>query len=215
MRTTVIDLEPGLGVGAATGALTVLGFTILHDIVISDIWFSLLPMLLAGTICGTCLAWSYRATVGGRSTARWYGYNASYVAILLGFAMVSLVMLEPRYSIAELMVADDALGDLLPPAAPLLIVGPLVGTAITWLLFGRGRGSFVPILVTQYLVGFLLGHNLAALGAVRWESAIVPLLAEFVALTIALAVTYAAGAHLLALLQGRLLGRASGARGSA
>ena len=70
-------VEPGLAIGAVAGGLTVLGFTVLHDHIISDIWFSLMPMLVAGVICGICLAWSYRTAAGGRSAARWYGYNTS------------------------------------------------------------------------------------------------------------------------------------------
>lgn len=34
--------------GAVAGALSVFVFTIIHDILISDIWFSLLPMAVAG-----------------------------------------------------------------------------------------------------------------------------------------------------------------------
>ena len=194
-------VEPGLAIGAVAGGLTVLGFTVLHDLIISDIWFSLMPMLVAGVICGLCLAWSYRTAAGGRSAARWYGYNTSYVLILLGLGAVSLVFLEPRFTMAELMVADDPLGDLLPPAVPLLIVGPLIGTVVTWALFGRNRGSALPILVTQLIIGFLLGHNLASLGAVVWVSEVVPLVAEFVALTVALAVAYAISAHLMTVLR--------------
>lgn len=129
--------------------------------------------------------------------------NASYVVILLALAAVSLVVLEPQYTMAELLVADDPLGDLLPPAAPLLIIGPLVGTVVTWAVFGGNRGSFLPILVTQFIIGVLLGHNLAALGAVRWTSEVGPLVAEFVALTVGLAAVYAVGAHLLTILRDR------------
>ncbi len=202
-------VEPGLAIGAAAGGLTVLGFTVLHDIVISDIWFNLMPMLIAGMICGLCLAWSYRSTAGGRSAARWYGYNASYVLILLMLGAVSLVVLEPRFTMAELMVADDPLGDLLPPAVPLLVVGPLVATVVTWALFGRNRASVLPILVTQFIIGFLLGHNLAALGAVVWVAEIVPLLAEFVVLTVALAVAFAVGAHFMTVLRLRWTSRSA------
>jgi len=34
--------------GAVAGALSVFVFTIIHDILISDIWFSLLPMAVVG-----------------------------------------------------------------------------------------------------------------------------------------------------------------------
>ena len=54
------------------------------------------------------------------------------------------------------------------------------------------------------MVGFLLGHNLASLGVVEWESAMAPLLAEFVALTVGLALVFAAGAHLLTVIGGRI-----------
>lgn len=200
-------VEPGLAIGAAAGGLTVLGFTTLHDIIISDIWFNLMPMLIAGVICGLSLAWSYRSTAGGRPAARWYGYNTIYVLVLLVLGAVSLVVLEPRFTMAELMVADDPLGDLLPPAVPLLIIGPLVGTVVTWALFGRNRASVLPILVTQLTIGFLLGHNLAALGAVVWVAEIIPLVAEFVVLTVGLAVAYAVGAHFMTMLHLRWASR--------
>jgi len=77
-----------------------------------------------------------------------------------------------------------------------------------WVI-GRNRGSVLPILVTQFIISFLLGHNLAALGAVVWVSEIFPLVAEFIALTVALAVAYAVGAHLMTVLQGRWKARSA------
>jgi Mg2+/citrate symporter len=45
--------------GVIAGAASTLVFTAIHHLFISNIWFSLLPMLIAGALCGLCLAWSY------------------------------------------------------------------------------------------------------------------------------------------------------------
>lgn len=60
-------VEPGLAIGAVAGGLTVMGFTVLHDIIISDVWFGLMPMLIASVLCGLCLACGCRTTAGSRS----------------------------------------------------------------------------------------------------------------------------------------------------
>lgn len=116
---------------------------------------------------------------------------------------------------AQLMVANDPLGELLLPAVLLLIVGPLVGTIATWTILGRNRRSVLPILVTQYVIGFLLGHNLAALGAVVWDPEIVPLVAEFVTLAAVLAAAYAVGAYMIEVLGVRWKSRSARSRESA
>src|SRR5262245_56624016 len=57
------------GIGALAGAFAALVFTIVHQIVISPIWFALPAMLAAGALCGTCIAWSYLSVVRTPSQA--------------------------------------------------------------------------------------------------------------------------------------------------
>lgn len=44
--------------GAVSGGVAVVGFVVIHDIWISDIWFNIGPMVFAGALCGLIIVWS-------------------------------------------------------------------------------------------------------------------------------------------------------------
>jgi hypothetical protein len=179
--------------GAFSGVVVVLGFTVIHDAFISDIWFNVGPMVLAGALCGASIAWSYRHGVAQPSPAGWFRYAILLSAEMIALGAVSLLVLSPRFTMAELMVADDAFDRLLPPSIPLMIGAMVVGTAVVWMSFGRRRGALLPILVSQILLVFLLGHQFAFLGLVEASSTLFVVFGEFALLTIGLAVVFAAG----------------------
>ena len=77
-------------------------FLLIHDIFISDIWFSLLMMLVAGTVCGLCVSWSYGLLVAVSSVRSWLLYNLLYVVSFMLLAVVSVVVYEPMYLLAEM-----------------------------------------------------------------------------------------------------------------
>ena len=79
-----------------------------------------------------------------------------------------------------------------------MIVAALAGTFALWMLFGRTRAALIPILVTQILLVFLVGHNLAILGLVEMSSDLLYIVGEFVGLTVFLAAGFAAGVRLFA-----------------
>lgn len=189
---------PSKWVGAIAGSLTVLAFAVLHDIWISDIWFNIAPMVLSGALCGLSIVWSYQATTPEHSRIRWWGYNAACALLLVGLGAASFLILEPRFTMAEIMNADDALARLLPPAMPLIIGGTLVGTLALWLAFGRRRSALLPTLVTQALLMFLVGHNLAILGLVDIPTDQWYRVAEFVGVTFFLAACFALASMALA-----------------
>jgi hypothetical protein len=85
---------------------------------------------------------------------------------------VSLAVLRPRFTMAELLVADDAFEQLMPPSVPLMIGTVVVGTVLIWLRWGRRRAAFAPILITQVFLVFLLGHQFAFLGRVDLSAAL-------------------------------------------
>ena len=60
--------------GAIAGAASVLAFTLIHDLWISDIWSMFVVMGVAGVLCGICLAWSYAVVVERPSLGSWVGY---------------------------------------------------------------------------------------------------------------------------------------------
>jgi hypothetical protein len=184
---------PSIAIGAASGAVATLGFLAIHDVWILDIWDMTGPMVFAGAICGAVIAWSYRAAVGDHTWPRWLGYNGLITTLLVLLGVASLLLLDPRYTMAEAMVLDDPLAELLPPATPLMVAAGLVGALILWGTFGRRPEAIVPIVTAQALLVFLIGHNLAVLGLVEMSGALATILAEFAALTTYLAAAYAAG----------------------
>ena len=182
-----------------------LGFAVIHDILIVDIWFNIGPMVVAGAACGLCVAWGYDKAITDHSTRRWFAYNASCATLIVALGAASFVALDPQFTMAELMVADDALEQVIPPAVPLMIAATLVGTLILWVLFSRTRAAVIPIFVTQILFVLLVGHNLAFLGLVEVSSDVLRVFGEFVALTVFLAVGFAAGTALIASVGSRAL----------
>lgn len=173
-------------------------FTVVHGIWISDIWFNVVPMVVSGAICGASIAWSYRETGGQHTSGRWALYNGACAALLIGLGAASFLMLEPRFSLSELIGAPDALGRLLPPAMPLIGSGTVVGTAALSVVFGRRRSALLPILVTQALLMFLVGHNLAILGLIDIPTDQLYRVLEFVGLTAFLAAAFALSALVIA-----------------
>lgn len=184
---------PTKWLGALSGAVVVLGFTVVHNVFISDIWFNVGPMLFAGALCGFCIAWSYRKGVADHSTAAWFRYAGLYAVEMVTLGAVSLVVLRPRWTMEELLVAEDAFERLMPPAVPLMVGAMLVGTIMVWLHCGRRWAALVPILVTQVLLVFLLGHQFAFLGLVDSSAALLLVFGEFALFTIGLTAAFCLG----------------------
>lgn len=60
--------SPPISLGALTGGVVVLGFTILHNVFIVDISWNIGPMLFSGAVCGFSVVWSYRRAVAEHSS---------------------------------------------------------------------------------------------------------------------------------------------------
>jgi hypothetical protein len=180
-ETATIGIEvkswgsPPMWLGAVTGIIVVFGFTAFHNFYIVDIWWNVGPMLFSGAVCGFCVVWSYRRAVPEHSNGAWFRYAGLYAAEMVALGVISIAVLQPRFTIAEAMVMDDAMAELTPPALPLMIGMMFVGTILFWLYYGRRPRALVPILVTQILLVFLLGHQLAFLGLIESSSLIVAL----------------------------------------
>lgn len=153
--------------------------------------------------CAWCLVWSYNAAVEPHLTRRWLAYNGSYAVLLVLLGAASFVVLEPQFVMAELMDADDALQLVLPHGVPLMVGAAAIGTLALWALYGRKPRALIPILVTQALLVFLVGHNLAILGIVEMTSGLLLVGAEFVGLTVFLAGVFAGGVVLFQILGSR------------
>jgi hypothetical protein len=102
---------------AAAGALAALTFAAAHALWITDIWFSLVPMMVAGAVCGATIGWSH-GRLFEPSVRTWLGYNAGYVVALAVLGLVSVVVFEPRTTMAELLTLDGPPADLIVDAFP-------------------------------------------------------------------------------------------------
>jgi hypothetical protein len=210
----IVGGVPTLTAGVVAGVLSTLAFVIIHDVFIMAIWFTLAPMLISGALCGLSLAWSYRAAVQRHSARRWLGWNGAFVVLLSALGVSSFLIFEPSYSMAELLVADDPLGDVLPPAMPLLIIATVAGTLAMWAVSGRKPAALAPILVTQALIVLLVGHNLAILGMVDMSGAVAHMVGEFALLIAFLAGGFAVAAIVVQAVLDGLSHRRQGAAGS-
>ena len=185
--------------GAVSGVLATLAFMLVHDLWILDIWEMIGPMVFSGALTGAVLAWSYTEAIDGHTPAAWLAYNGAITVLLILLGIASFAFLEPQFTMAEAMaMGDEAIGRLLPPAIPLMMVATAVGTAALWAVFGRRPGALLPMLVALGLVVFFVGHQLAILGLVEGTGDLLGFYAEFVALGAFLAATYAVGVLLLA-----------------
>ena len=189
---------------ALTGVVVVFGFTIFHNAFIADIWFNIGPMLFAGALCGFSVAWSYRRAVVDHSTGAWFRYAGLYATELIALGAISVAVLQPRFTMAELLVAENDMELLMPPSVPLMVGVMVVGTVLFWLYYGRRRAALVPILVTQVLLVFLLGHQLAFLGLVESSSTLIVAFGEFALIAVGIAAAFCSGVMWSTIALGRL-----------
>jgi hypothetical protein len=191
--------------GAVAGAVSAVGFAALHALVISDIWWSVVPMAIAGALCGACVAWSYGVIVGRRSLMSWAGYNSSYIGLLVLLAVISLLVFEPVTTIPMLMAPDglERAEALMGDAVGVTVLVGLAGAALVTSLFGRKWWHVGPVMVTMTVVITLLGLNVSILGLVEIPGSSAYLVAELFGLIFGIVLVYAA---VFAVLEWRSLG---------
>ena len=66
-------------------------FYVIHQLIVSSIWFAIGAMLVAGAVCGACLAWSYALSIKKHTVRSWIYYNALYLGTLVDLGITSLI----------------------------------------------------------------------------------------------------------------------------
>ena len=124
MATKIISRSKGRFAlsGAFAGVASAFIFTIIHDILISDIWFMLIPMLIAGALCGALVSWSYGLLVPAASIRGWLGYNLVYVVMFGLLGAASVLLFEPVTTMAAVVSLNGPPTDLINQA----LFSPLV-----------------------------------------------------------------------------------------
>jgi hypothetical protein len=178
--------------GMIAGATSTVVFTAIHHLFISNIWFSLLPMLTAGALCGLCLAWSYGRLFRPPSIPTWLLYNLVYIALFFLLGILYILIFEPTVTIPQLIVANEPPDELIRQAMPLTIGFILGSAALITLLWGRNLVDIAAILLTCSVLIVLLGLNVSVLGLVYLPGSAISLVAKMFGLILLLNLVYLA-----------------------
>ena len=177
--------------GAVAGALSAFVFCVVHQLLISPIWFAIVAMLVAGAVSGTCLAWSYAIVVKNQTVRSWLLYNMLYVTILVALGSVSLIIFDPVTTIAELLKSNEPPRELIGQALPVTLFFTVGSAGLLTLLHRPGWQGGVAILVTTLVIVLFLGLNISILGLVFVPKSSLYVVGEVVALIVVLALVYA------------------------
>jgi hypothetical protein len=138
--------------GALAGALSAFVFCAIHQLIISSIWFTIGAMLVAGAVCGTCLAWSYALSIMKQTVRSWIQYNALYVGTLVGLGITSLVMFDPVTTIPALLKGNAPPRALIAQALPMTALFTAGSAVLLTVLYRPGWRGAGAILVTTVVV---------------------------------------------------------------
>jgi hypothetical protein len=179
-----------IGSGAVAGAVAALVFTAVHQLLINPIWFALPAMLVAGAICGTCLAWSYTLVVPTSTVRSWLGYNSLYLVMIVALGLTSLIAFEPVTTIAALLQTNEPPRALIGSALPVSGLFTLATAALLSAAYRPGWRGAGGLLVTTGVLVLVLGLNISILGLVGVPRGALGVLVEVLALLMTLSGVY-------------------------
>jgi hypothetical protein len=177
--------------GALAGAISAYSFALIHGFFISDIWFSLPVLLVAGAICGLCLGWTYGLLFEAPSLHTWLQYNALYVGMFVLLGCVSVLVYEPVTTLAAVMASNSPPGYLFKQALPVTIVSTILMAAIIGRLYARSLAQNAAVLLTCAVLVLLLGLNVSVIGLISIPRSSTYLIGELAGLILALNVVFA------------------------
>ena len=177
--------------GALSGAVAAFVFTAFHQLVISNIWASLPIMMIAGALCGLCVAWSYQRLFPASSLGGWVRYNLVYVVMFVLMSAVSVAIYEPITTMAA-VIEGGSPDELYGEALLMTVIFTIAAAIAINLMFGRRRSTYVPVFVTCVVLVLTLGLNVAIIGLVVIPIDSAYLVAEFLGLILFLDLAFVA-----------------------
>jgi hypothetical protein len=144
-------------------------------------------MLLAGTICGTCLTWSYTLAIRTHTVGNWVRYNLFYLAMFVALGLTSLIAFEPVTTIAALLQVNEPPRALIARALPVTGLFTLASAVLLSVIYRPGWLGAAGLLLSTGVLVLLLGLNISILGWVGVPRAALVVLVEVLALLLALA----------------------------
>ena len=181
-----------VGSGALAGVVSTLAFTLLHQLLINSIWFALPFMLVAGALCGLCLAWSYTLVVPQPTLRSWLQYNSLYLSMFVALGLTSLAAFEPVTTIAALLQTNEPPRQLIGQALPITGLFTLVVAGLLTAGYRPGWRGAAGLLVTTAVLVLVLGLNISVLGFVSVPRSALGVFGEVLALLVVLAGAYVA-----------------------
>ena len=159
--------------GLVAGVVTIVGFTGLHHLLISNIWAMLPVMAVAAAATGASLAWTFARLDLAPSLAGWFALTGGYLVLLAVLGVCSLWLFTPVTTFAAVSEASGPVDELIVRALPLsaawVLVTVLLGAGLDHLRTGRRARGVAPLTVTSVLVLLTLGLNMSVLGLVELE----------------------------------------------
>ena len=177
--------------GAIAGLVSTFIFTVVHQILITGIWFSFLLMAAAGIISGVSIAGSYGKIIKAPSIKNWLGYNSILILMFILAALCSIIIFEPVTTAEEVMQAKTRPDELIKKALPLSEIFTVLFSMIMGLLFGKKIIDYILIFLTNSVLMIILGLNVSIIGLVKIPSGFLYLIFELFALIITIFVVYA------------------------
>ena len=177
--------------GTIAALVSALIFTIVHQIFISDIWFSIPIMLIAGALCGPSLGWSYGVLVSVPTLKNWLAYNLVYMAMFGILGAVSVAAFDPITTVEALIEVNESPNELIGKAMPLTVVFTFLMAGIVTVLSTRRWANFGSALLACVILVLSLGLNVSIIGLVSLPSGSLYLVVELFALILALGVVFA------------------------
>lgn len=178
--------------GALAGAVSAFVFTVIHDLFISNIWFALVPMLVAGVVCGALVSWSYALLADAPGLRGWLAYNLLYVGMFGLLGALSVLLFEPATTMAAVVSLNGPPDDLIRQALPLTAAFTLGMAVVVAVLYGRSWIRFAAALLTCVVLVALLGLNVSAIGLVAIPAGALYVIAELFGLIVVLNGVYTA-----------------------
>ncbi len=166
-RVVETRVSSGLLAGATAGAASTAVFTVLHQIFISAIWWMFPVMLVAGAVCGACLAWCYSELVPGPSPRSWAWFTAMWTVMFGLLALASSAFYEPIITMAEMLESTG--GNPIPISETLGLMIPFTlawAGLVTW-RYGAGWRGFGVVVASTTVLMLLLGFNVSTMGLVE------------------------------------------------
>ena len=177
--------------GILAGAISAYCFALIHGFFISNIWFSLPVLLVAGAICGLCLGWTYGLLFEAPSIHTWLQYNALYVGMFILIGCVSVLVYEPVTTLAAVMASNSPPDYLFKMALPVTIVSTILMAAIIGRLYAQSLAHYAAVLLTCAVLVILLGLNVSVIGLISIPHSSVYLIGELAGLILALNLVFA------------------------